>query len=181
MAVHGIRTAPEPQRPADGSFSQDWHARYSATSREYHYFIHFRKDPFIERYSWWLRQPLDLEKMNRACAALIGEHDFSCFEKKGGNNATSICRVSEARWESYVPGHASLLGYPCGDGDYIVFTIRANRFLRNMVRAIVGSMVEIGRGRRPESWIAELMEGGSRSDAGESVPGKALFLSKVGY
>ena len=181
VAVHGIRTAPEPQRPADGSFSQDWNARYSATSREYHYFIHFRKDPFIERYSWWLRQPLDLEKMNRACAALIGEHDFSCFEKKGGNNATSICRVSEARWESYVPGHASLLGYPCGDGDYIVFTIRANRFLRNMVRAIVGSMVEIGRGRRPESWIAELMEGGSRSDAGESVPGKALFLSKVGY
>lgn len=181
VAVHSIRTAPQPQRPADGSFSQDWHARYSATCREYHYFIHFRKDPFVDRYSWWLRQPLDLEAMNRACAALTGEHDFSCFEKKGGNNATSLCTVTDARWDTYVPGHASLLGYPCKEGDYIVFRIRANRFLRNMVRAIVGSMVEIGRGRRPESWIAELMANGNRCEAGESVPGKALFLSRVDY
>lgn len=74
-----------------------------------------------------------------------------------------------------------MMGYPCIDGDYIVFTVRADRFLRNMVRAIVGSMIEIGRGKRSPEWIGELVDHGTRSDAGQSVPGHALFLTECAY
>ena len=117
----------------------------------------------------------------REFAHLLGKHDFSCFEKVGSDNKTSICTVSLATWSTYVPDHVRLMGYPAEEGDYLVFTIRADRFLRNMVRAVVGSLLEIGRGRREEDWMATLVEGGSRSDAGESVPGHALFLTKVEY
>lgn len=164
-------------RPAGDSF----HARFDATSREYHYFVHFRKDPFCESYSYRHRHPLDMERMNEAAAYLIGEHDFSCFEKVGGNNKTSVCTVTEASWSCYTPGHAEMMGFPCSEGDYIVFRIRADRFLRNMVRAIVGSLIEVGRGRQEPSWIAELMTSGSRCDAGSSVPGHALFFSGAEY
>ena len=119
--------------------------------------------------------------MNKAAEHLLGEHDFSCFEKVGGNNTTSICTITEAGWETYIPSHADMLGYPAAEGDYIVFRIRANRFLRNMVRAIVGSLIEVGRGKKEPSWIAELIESGSRSDAGSSVPGKALFFTGAEY
>ena len=161
--------------------SEDFHARFDARMREYHYFIHFRKDPFCERYSYRMRYPLDTEAMNKAAAHLLGEHDFSCFEKVGGNNTTSVCTVTEAVWKTYAPMHADMLGYPAEEGDYIVFRIRANRFLRNMVRAIVGSLIEVGRGRKDPSWIAELIRNGSRSDAGSSVPGKALFFTGAEY
>ena len=73
------------------------------------------------------------------------------------------------------------MGYPADEGDYLVFTIRADRFLRNMVRSFVGSLLDVGRGRRDENWLAGLVEGGNRSDAGESVPGQALFLTRVEY
>ena len=119
--------------------------------------------------------------MNKAAEHLLGEHDFSCFEKVGGNNTTSVCTVTEAVWKTYAPMHADMLGYPAEEGDYIVFRIRANRFLRNMVRAIVGSLIEVGRGRKDPSWIAELIRNGSRSDAGSSVPGKALFFTGAEY
>ena len=161
--------------------SEDFHARFDARMREYHYFIHFRKDPFCEKYSYRMRYPLDMDKMNEAAAHLLGEHDFSCFEKVGGNNATSICTITEAGWSTYTPTHVGLLGAPCKEGEYIVFKVRANRFLRNMVRAIVGSLIEVGRGRKEPAWIAELIEKGSRSDAGSSVPGKALFFTGAEY
>ena len=119
--------------------------------------------------------------MNEAAAHLLGEHDFSCFEKDGGNNATSICTITEAGWSTYTPTHVGLLGAPCNEGEYIVFKVRANRFLRNMVRAIVGSLIEVGRGKKDPAWIAELIEKGSRSDAGSSVPGKALFFTGAEY
>ncbi len=170
IAIHEIS-------PADDEF----HARFDALSREYHYFIHFRKDPFAAGYSHLCHYQLDVGKMNEAAAMLLGEHDFSCFEKTGGNNATSICTVFEARWESYKPTHAALMGYPCAEGDYIVFRIRANRFLRNMVRAVVGSLLEVGRGRREPAWVASLIASGDRSAAGESVPGHALFFSGAEY
>ena len=159
----------------------DFHARFEARSREYHYFVHFCKDPFCEKFSYRMRYPLNIEAMNEAAAHLLGEHDFSCFEKTGGNNATSICTVTEAEWSTYRPSHAELMGYPYEEGNYIVFRIKANRFLRNMVRAIVGSLIEVGRGRRSPEWIAELIEKGSRSDAGSSVPGKALFFTGALY
>ena len=160
---------------------EDFHARFDARSREYHYFIHFRKDPFCEKFSYRMRYPLDIELMNEAAAHLLGEHDFRCFEKTGGNNATSICMITEAGWSTYTPTHVEMMGTPHQEGDYIVFRIKANRFLRNMVRAIVGSLIEVGRGKRQPQWIAELVANGSRSDAGSSVPGKALFFSGAIY
>ena len=159
----------------------DFHARFSATSREYHYFIHRCKDPFAESFSYLCRYPLDLNLMNRAAARLLGTHDFSCFEKAGGGNRTSICTVFEAEWKAYTPAHVSVTGFPAGPEDYIMFRIRADRFLRNMVRAIVGSLVDVGRGRRTPEWFASIIGTGTRSDAGESVPGNALFLNKVTY
>lgn len=162
---------------ADANF----HARFDAVSREYRYFIHFTKDPFCERYSYKMRHGLDVDKMNQAAGYLIGQHDFSCFEKTGGNNATSICTISEAFWETYRPDHCKMLGYPCGEGEYIVFTIKADRFLRNMVRAIVGSLVEVGRGKKEPEWIKTLIADGTRSDAGSSVPGHALFFCGAAY
>ena len=159
----------------------EFHARFDARSREYHYFIHFTKDPFCEKFSYRMRYPLDIRKMNEAAAYLLGEHDFRCFEKMGGNNTTSICTVTEAFWSTYRPTHVDMMGMECSEGDYIVFRIKANRFLRNMVRAIVGSLIEVGRGKRNPEWIRELIESGSRSDAGSSVPGKALFFSGASY
>lgn len=168
IVVHEVKSA-----------SDDFHARFDATLREYHYFIHFSKDPFAESFSWRCHHRLDLEAMNKACEHLLGTHDFSCFEKTGGNNATSICTIREARWERYTPTHCQMMDFP-GD-EYIVFTVSADRFLRNMVRAIVGSMVEVGRGKKNPQWIKELVLNGTRCDAGESVPGHALFLSRVDY
>lgn len=146
----------------------DFHARFSATSRQYKYYIHSRKDPFRDGFSWYCRYRIDVDRMNEACRLLLGTHDCSCFEKTGSDNATSICSISYARWEKT-------------DDDSLVFTIEANRFLRNMVRAIVGTLVDIGRGVNPPEHIAELLEKGTRSDAGQSVPGHALFLSDIRY
>lgn len=148
--------------------SDDFHARFSATSRQYKYYIHDRKDPFRNAFSWYCRYRMDMDRMNEACALLLGTHDCSCFEKTGSDNATSICTVTYARWEK------------AEDGS-LVFTIEANRFLRNMVRAIVGTLVDIGRGVHEPSYISELLEKGTRSDAGQSVPGHALFLSDIRY
>ena len=168
IVVHDIRLAP------------DFHARFSATLRQYRYFLHSAKDPFAEGFSWRCPYPLDVDAMNRAASLLLGEHDFSCFEKTGGNNSTSICTVFKAQWERYTPQHCSLLGFP-DDGGYLVFTVEANRFLRNMVRAMVGTLVDVGRGRRSPESVGELLQSGKRSDAGESVPGTALFLSEIRY
>lgn len=160
----------------------DAHARFSATRREYTYFIHRHKDPFLRGYSWYCGYPvLDFEAMNRACAHLLGTHDFSCFEKSGGDNKTSICTVFEARWSPYVPSHLQQLGYPAPEGSYWYFRIAADRFLRNMVRATVGTLIEIGRGKHAPEWTAQLVASGTRGEAGESVPGHALFLDKVLY
>ena len=161
--------------------SEEFHARFNAQSREYHYFVHFCKDPFCEKFSYRMRYRLDIEAMNKAAQLLLGEHDFSCFEKVGGNNATSICTITEAAWSTYKPAHVELMGAPYSEGDYIVFKIRANRFLRNMVRAIVGSLIEVGRGKKDPSWITGLIASGSRSAAGQSVPGNALFFTGAEY
>ncbi|MBQ6179105.1 MAG: tRNA pseudouridine(38-40) synthase TruA [Bacteroidales bacterium] len=170
IKVHDITPAPP-----------DFHSRFDARQREYKYFIHRKKDPFISHYSYLFTFPLDVDKMNRAATKLLGKHDFSCFEKVGTDNKTSICTVTKAVWEVYTPDHVRMMGYPAAEDDYLVFTISADRFLRNMVRAVVGSLLDIGRGRREEEWMDTLVKGGSRSDAGESVPGHALFLCKVEY
>ena len=106
---------------------------------------------------------------------------FCGIEKVGGNNKTSICTIYDAGWTTWDPDHVRMMGYPKDENDYLVFTVSADRFLRNMVRAIVGSTLEVGRGKRSPEWIAELIKSGVRSDAGQSVPGYALFLSSVEY
>ena len=201
--------------------ADDFHARYSARRREYTYFIHRQKDPFVRSYSWQCGYPvLDFDAMNAACQYLLGTHDFSCFEKTGTDVKTSVCTIYEAFWKPYTPSHiqvmeseAGTIPETCGrpwphewegpapeawDGrgpqvrrvsgvvsasgeNYWYFRVSADRFLRNMVRAIVGSLIEVGRGKQSPEWIAELVANGTRGDAGESVPGHALFLSKVLY
>ena len=160
--------------------AEDLHARFSARRREYTYFIHRQKDPFLRAYSWQCGYPqLDFEAMNQACQFLLGTHDFSCFEKTGTDNKTSVCTVYEAYWKPYVPSHIQVMEGP--SGDYWYFRIAADRFLRNMVRATVGTLIEAGRGKHRPEWVAQLIESGTRGDAGESVPGHALFLNKVEY
>ena len=157
----------------------DFNARFDARRREYCYFLHRKKDPFVEAYSYRCGYPeLDFEAMNRAAQLLLGTRDFSCFEKTGSDNKTSICTIFEAGWHKYTPSHLAVMG---GEGDYWYFRIAADRFLRNMVRAIVGTLIEVGRGKRSPESVADLIAGGTRSDAGESVPGHALFLSRIDY
>lgn len=149
----------------------DMHARFSATRRTYHYYIHTRKDPFLQNYSWEVHYPLDFDKMNNAAQYLIGKKDFKCFCKAGTDVKTTICDVTEAGWEKI-------------DDDRTPryrFTVSADRFLRNMVRAIVGTLVNVGRGKTTIEEFEQIVNAGSRSDAGESVPGKALFLSDIQY
>ena len=154
----------------------DAHARFDADSRTYRYYVHSRKDPFIRDLSWYCKFPLDMPAMNRAAAYLLGRHDFSCFEKAGGASTSPFCDVSAAGWSPYTPSCAPLPGT-----GYMVFTITANRFLRNMVRAIVGTLVEVGRGRRDPESIPDLIASGDRCVAGQSVPSHALFLTEVHY
>jgi len=204
--------------------ADDFHARFGARRREYTYFIHRQKDPFVAPWSWQCGYPaLDFDAMNEACRYLLGTHDFSCFEKTGTDNKTSICTVFDAFWRPYTPSYLSVISSSSSvissgadpssvissgadpssvissgaapssvissgaEGEvekshpYWYFRIAADRFLRNMVRATVGSLIEVGRGKHSPEWIAELIENGTRGDAGESVPGNALFLSKVLY
>ncbi len=203
----------------------DFHPRFDARRREYTYFLHRSKDPFVEAFSWQCGYPgLDFEAMNAAAALLVGTHDFSCFEKVGADNKTSVCTVFEAYWAQYTPSLYAIMtpeqgSLPASGGQYWYFRISADRFLRNMVRAIVGTLIEVGRGKRSVDDFAGLIlppEQGNlsaplpprtgptqktsaerlpasgnapstkanaplRSLAGESVPGHALFLSKVEY
>lgn len=161
--------------------SDEFHSRFDAVYREYKYFLHRKKDPFIASRSYLYTHDLDVDRMNEAALGLIGTKDFSCFEKKGGDNKTSICFVSKAQWQTYEPDHVRIMGYPCERGDYLVFSIGADRFLRNMVRAVVGTLLEVGRGRRATTWLPELISSGVRSDAGQSVPGHALFFTHIDY
>ena len=193
ISIHGITPA-EP----------DFHARFSATSRSYSYYLHRVKDPFMEGRSYFYGYPdVDFALMNRVAGELPGTHDFSCFEKTGGDNKTSVCTVTRALWVPLPTG-----GWiPARNGadpglsevKYWRFDISADRFLRNMVRAIVGTLLEVGRGRRsPEEFRALILPAdivqneeeapvstrlrkGSRCDAGQSVPGHALYLTEVKY
>lgn len=146
----------------------DMHARFSATARTYHYYIHLGKMPFERHYSLQVNYPLDFEKMNEAAEMFLHHDDYQAFCKTGGDNKTTICHVTQARWVQTSP-------------DTWYFEITANRFLRNMVRAVVGTLIDIGRGKMSIEQFVSLLHGGTRSDAGESMPAKALFLENVEY
>ena len=164
----------------------DLHARFSATSRTYHYYIHQQKDPFLRHYSCELRYPLDFEAMNEAASHLLQVEDFGAFCKSGSDVKTTLCNVTEAKWEA--PSNLPLEGEaisplaPCSLplGPWC-FVITANRFLRNMVRAVVGTLIEVGRHRMTLDEFDAVIRTGKRTEAGESMPGHALFLWNVAY
>lgn len=156
--------------------ADDAHARFDATSRTYQYFVHTVKDPFAAEFSYPFYREVNLELMNEAADHLLGSGDFSSFEKLHGGNATSICTVTKAQWKRYRSETIA-----AGGNERLVFTITANRFLRNMVRAIVGTLLEVGCGKRTPGSIPALLEKKDRCSAGQSVPGNALFLIGVEY
>lgn len=146
----------------------DKHARFDATSRTYHYYAVTSKSPFFYPLSWKAPDNLDFERMNEAAALLLTTSDFTSFAKLHTDAKTNICRVTYARWER--------VGEDCW-----VFVITADRFLRNMVRAVVGTLVEVGRGKMSVEKFAEVIERRDRCAAGTSMPGHALFLWEVTY
>lgn len=146
----------------------DMHARFSATSRTYHYYIHTRKNPFIRQYSQEMHYQLDFDLMNEAGRILMEYDDFGAFCKAGSDVKTTLCRVTHAHW------------HQTSDTEWY-FEITANRFLRNMVRAVVGTLIEVGRRRMTLQEFRKVIEGGRRTQAGESMPAKALFLERVTY
>ena len=161
----------------------DMHARFSAKSRTYQYHIHLGKDPFMRHYSWRIPYPeLDFKKMNEAAKVLMEYEDFTSFSKTNTDTKTNICKITRAEWRT--SPNPSEVGEQCrrpSKTDCWVFTITANRFLRNMVRAIVGTLVEVGRGRMTIDEMRRVIEAKDRCMAGESVPAKALFLVDIEY
>jgi tRNA pseudouridine38-40 synthase len=146
----------------------DMHARFSARARTYHYYIHTHKNPFARRYSQEMHYRLDFNLMNEAGRILCEYEDFGAFCKAGSDVKTTLCRVTHAQW------------HQMSDTEWY-FEITANRFLRNMVRAVVGTLVEVGRGRMSLDDFRKVIEGKQRTQAGESMPAKALFLENVVY
>lgn len=148
--------------------SPDFHARFDAKRRTYKYFVTFQKNPFLYPLSWYCPSGLDIDRMNEAAAILLGTADFTSFAKLHADAKTNICRVDEAVWSR--------------EGEHsAVFTISADRFLRNMVRAVVGTLVDVGRGKMTPDDFRQIIERKDRCAAGQSMPGEALFLWEVEY
>ena len=148
--------------------SDEIHARFSAIARTYHYYIHTVKDPFRRAYSCELHYPLDFQLMNEAAAVLMEYEDFGAFCKAHADVKTTLCHVTAAQWHQTSPSSW-------------YFEITANRFLRNMVRAVVGTLIDVGRGRLSIDDFRKVIEGKRRTEAGESMPANALFLENITY
>ena len=146
---------------------EDAHARFNATSRTYKYYIITEKSPF-EPYAYRFPQPLDFSKMNEAAQTLLNYTDFTSFSKLHTDTKTNNCRITYAQWEQLT--HTKWQ-----------FTITADRFLRNMVRAIVGTLLDVGRGTLTIAQFQQVIEKKDRCSAGSSVPGNALFLTDITY
>lgn len=150
--------------------SPEFHARKSARAKTYEYRLLNRpkRSPLARHYGWWLAQPLNLAAMVEAAAALPGEHDFSAFRASGSDNHNPVRRVLAAGWRE-------------APGGWLNFTITATGFLRGMVRSLVGTMVEVGRGKAPAERLADLLAGGARHLAGPTAPPQGLYLVEVFY
>ena len=157
IAIAGVRQVEE-----------NLHARFSATSRMYRYYAHTAKNPFLRNTSCELHYPLDFNKMNEAADMLKRYDDFGAFCKAHADVKTTLCKVTVARWHQTSP-------------TTWYFEIRANRFLRNMVRAVVGTLIDVGRGRLTMEDFQRVVEGKKRTEAGESMPAHALFLEDITY
>ncbi len=156
IAVHSIRQV-----------TPDAHARFSATMRTYKYYVTTEKDPFLHDFSCRVFFQPDIDAMNALCDVLKEYEDFTSFSKLHTDVKTNNCRIHQACWEQ--------------DGTRFTFTITADRFLRNMVRAIVGTLLEAGRGKLDERGLRRIIEAKNRGLAGTSAPGHALFLHEVSY
>ena len=143
------------------------HARFDATARTYKYYVTAVKYPFNRQYRWRIYSSLDYERMNEAARSLFEYSDFTSFSKLHTDVKTNNCRIYKAGWER--------------EGDVWVFTIQADRFLRNMVRAIVGTLLEVGRGKLTVDGFRQVIEAKDRGRAGTSAPGHALYLVDVTY
>jgi tRNA pseudouridine38-40 synthase len=147
--------------------NNDAHARFDANERTYRYYIHQRKDVFINDTSWYYPTDLNVEMMNKAARVLLQYKDFTSFSKINTDVKTNICNVSEARWSK--------------DDYRLIFTIKADRFLRNMVRAIVGTSIDVGKEKLTLDDFKQIVENKNRADAGTSVPAHGLFLEDIHY
>lgn len=143
------------------------HARFHALYRTYCYYINTKPDPFVNEYAWYYPVFLDVDAMNKASELLVETDDFASFSKKGGDNVTTFCNVTLAKWEII--------------DNMLIFKITSDRFLRNMVRAIVGTLIDVGRNKISNDEFINIIKSKNRSNAGFSVPAKGLFLEKITY
>ena len=148
--------------------TDDAHARFSAVRRTYEYHVVDHKDPFLCQQATRVRPGLDFAAMNEAAQLLIGKQDFASFCRTNTDVKTTICDLTRAEWRELGNGHA-------------VFTIAADRFLRNMVRAVVGTLFEVGRGKMTKEQFAEVITKQTRTAAGDSAPAEGLFLVQIDY
>lgn len=146
---------------------ENFHARFDAKKRSYKYVITQRKNPFLKGFAWYVRNPLDLPRMQEAANRLFDYTDFTSFSKLHTDVKTNNCKIYRAEFEK--------------DDDIIVFRISADRFLRNMVRAIVGTLVDVGKGKITVDDFCKIIELKDRCEAGQSVPADGLFLTEVEY
>ncbi|MFN3136606.1 MAG: tRNA pseudouridine(38-40) synthase TruA [Allomuricauda sp.] len=156
IAVQHLRQVPE-----------DAHARFDAVERTYEYWVVKEKHPFLWDHAHWVKYPLDMDAMNKAAQILLDHTDFECFSKSNTDVKTFNCDVREAYWKV--------------DSEKWVFTITADRFLRNMVRAVVGTLLDVGMGKMSPEDIHNVIASKDRGEAGVSVPAKGLYLTKVSY
>lgn len=145
----------------------DASARYDAVERSYRYQITRKKNPFLDGLAWHFFKPVNVDAMNRAADLLLGEHDFECFSKVKTDVNHFLCTVKKASWKE--------------EGDMLIFTITANRFLRGMVRAVVGTLIDVGTGKSSMKEFQQILQSRDRKKAGANVPSMGLYLAKVKY
>lgn len=166
-----------------------FHATYSAKSKRYRYVIRRAEteDPFLRRYAWRIKTELDVAAMAAAARTLLGTHDFRCFESHWPNKASSVRTVLDVAWQTvdrwpvWSPEPVSRGTQGVGCGEFLCFEIEADGFLYNMVRAIVGTLVDIGRGKRAVESMREIVDARDRGRAGETAPAHGLYLASVAY
>jgi tRNA pseudouridine38-40 synthase len=156
IVIHSIRKV-----------KNDAHARYDAVERTYHYRITRKKNPFLDGLAWYYFKPVNVSRMNEAAGMMVGNHDFECFSKVKTDVNHFLCDIKKASWKE--------------EGDNLEFTIVANRFLRGMVRAVVGTLLDVGSGKISIQEFKRILESRDRKKAGANVPAHGLYLSKVKY
>ena len=145
----------------------DAHSRFDAVSREYHYFVYREKDPFLEDRAYFFPYQLDLDAMREAAALLLSHADYASFAKRGAQHKTTLCRIEESRWDE--------------SGHTFCYRVRGSRFLRGMVRGLVGTMLQVGRGKLSVTGFEEVILAKDQRLADFSPPGHGLFLARVCY